>query len=337
MDTSAAGPSHPPDGREECVKPQAGPPPRKRGELGYVDEEGRPEQSRNSSSSPDVVFPPRHPADRDTEQDVVADRNAQSPTQATANPSPSSETASTIDSVSASKQKGRQFFGLFKCDHTHKRPSKIAGIEVPTLMKFIFQVLIICGTVVGWVFVSRLLISMSTDGHTSGSSTIFAHVVFAVATLGQLLLLERRIFRIRAERYAYFHPGEVLPRFRNQHNRHSLPPEAIALAPWNRPPLPTYAAVLAESGRATGDVEDNEIAQQPPPAYGNTRGSTFLLSGFLPENLRSQRPLSMHSTASMLERPASYASRDDEWEVIQNADRARRVEESLARLERAGS
>jgi len=33
-------------------------------------------------------------------------------------------------------------------------------------------------------------------------------------------------------------------------------------------------------------------------------------------------------------RPKSYASRDDEWEEIQNAERAIALEETLAKLQR---
>lgn len=133
---------------------------------------------------------------------------------------------------------------------------------------------------------------------------------------------------MRAQRYAYLHPGEVLPTARR---RGLGTTTGIGIAPWNRPPLPTYARALQESGIGTGDVEDNEIAIVPPPAYGNTRGSRLLLTGFLRESLRAQRPASMHTVASS--RPVSYASRDDDWEVIQDADRARQLEETLTTLE----
>jgi len=58
----------------------------------------------------------------------------------------------------------------------------------------------------------------------------------------------------------------------------------MGFAPWNRPQLPTYAAALGFRG--TGDVEDEAIARPPPPAYGNTRDSTLLLLGSLPENIQ---------------------------------------------------
>ena len=126
----------------------------------------------------------------------------------------------------------------------------------------------------------------------------------------------------------------------------------MGFAPWNRPPLPTYAAALAQSGVGTGDVEDNIIAIPPPPAYGNTRGSTLLLSGFLSDALRAQRPRSNGSVQSQPsqrssqrssrstrsnrdeeDRPKSYMSTDPEWEARCDADRALVLEETLARLE----
>lgn len=166
---------------------------------------------------------------------------------------------------------------------------------------------------------------------SSTSSTIFIHVVFGVALLGQLLFLERRVFLMRAQRYAFVHPGEILPSA-----RHPVVDQSIAFSPWNRPPLPTYAAALAQSGVGTGDVEDHIIAQPPPPAYGNTRGSRLLLAGHLNDTQRAQRPASQMSQQPA-DRPVSYMSHDDEWEVIQDADRALQLEQTLARLEQPSS
>lgn len=90
----------------------------------------------------------------------------------------------------------------------------------------------------------------SDNGNNMGpppfSSLIIVHVAFTVVTLVQLLFLERSIFYARAERYLYKHG---MPR--------SEAGASMSIAPWNRPPLPTYAATLAESGVGTGDVEDN--------------------------------------------------------------------------------
>jgi hypothetical protein len=148
------------------------------------------------------------------------------------------------------------------------------------------------------------------------------------------------VFRLRAERYSYLHHGEVLPTSRRRY----IPDNAnMPLAPWLRPPLPTYAAALAQSGHGTGDVEDHVIAQPPPPAYGHTRGSTLLLSGFLRNSLRvqidegrQQRRASQMSGRSDggRSRPVSYMSHDEGWEEVRNAERARRLEETLDTLER---
>ena len=111
----------------------------------------------------------------------------------------------------------------------------------------------------------------------------------------------------------------------------------MPVAPWLRPPLPTYAAAIASSGVGTGDVEDAEIAQPPPPAYGQTRGSTLILAGFLRNSLRAQareyeddRP---STTSGCGDRPISFVSHDEEWEARRDADRERRIEEALAALE----
>jgi hypothetical protein len=164
-----------------------------------------------------------------------------------------------------------------------------------------------------------------------GTSAIFVHVLFLVVVVTQLVFLERRVFRLRGERYSYLHPGEILPRHRTLP---MSPDTAMSLAPWNRPPLPTYAAALAQTGVGTGDVEDHLIAAPPPPAYGNTRGSTLLLAGYLRDSLRAQQSGSTNSQATLpVERPLSYTSTDQEWEEIRDAERAQRLEETLHRLE----
>jgi hypothetical protein len=153
--------------------------------------------------------------------------------------------------------------------------------------------------------------------------------MFGVALLGQLIMVERRIFRLRAERYTFLHPGEVLPTSR----RHSSSSTSMGIAPWHRPPLPTYAATLAASGHGTGDVEDHLIAAPPPPAYGNTRGSRLILTGFLRDSLRASLRAQRRSTSSQMssksERPLSYVSQ-------RSVHREARIEETLARLEEGG-
>jgi hypothetical protein len=153
--------------------------------------------------------------------------------------------------------------------------------------------------------------------------------VFCIAVIGQLVFLERRIYRLRAERYTFLHPGEMLPRYTER----TLPGGdlSFAFAPWNRPPLPTYAATLAQSGHGTGDVDDHLIAVPPPPAYGNTRGSTLLLSGFLRDSLRAQRPPTIHSEVDV-ERGEGESDNADN-----GANRDDHLQQTLAQLERRSS
>ena len=110
-----------------------------------------------------------------------------------------------------------------------------------------------------------------------------------------------------------------------------------------------YAAVLIESGVGTGDVEDNHIAIVPPPAYGNTRGSTLLLAGFVSAEFQQQARLareargersSMTTVASAesnkssdKSRPMSYVTVDSEWNARCDMNRATYLAETLARLE----
>jgi len=104
-----------------------------------------------------------------------------------------------------------------------------------------------------------------------------------------------------------------------------------------------------ESGVGTGDVEDNRIAVSPPPAYGNTRGSTLILAGFISTELQEQSQhareargeRSSLATVASIEsnktsnksRPASYVTVDSEWDARCDMNRATYLAETLARLE----
>ncbi|KAJ3882550.1 hypothetical protein F5051DRAFT_394083 [Lentinula edodes] len=313
----------------EESRPQAGPLPSKRGEIGFREDLVKEEtvQGEDSSSS----LPERHPADRDsppTSNPASADAPAAIPPTFPGSPASTSDDAST-----SALKKPKTLLSFLK-------RKKFGGIQLGTLIVFAIQLFITFGTIGAWtvagLFLSGKAQSRSNDSTMSAASaTIFVHVIFAVAFLSQCLFLERRIYVMRAQRYAFLHPGEILP-----FSRRGQPvDDSVAFSPWNRPPLPTYAAALAQSGVGTGDVEDHLIAAPPPPAYGNTRGSTLLLSGFLNANLRAQRPISVRTEISQhrQDRPVSYVSDDEEWEVIQNADRARRLEETLTTLERPGN
>ncbi len=337
---------------EELPRPQAGPLPRKRGEIGF--DEGLyniPLEGQASASS--TSLPERHPADRDhaarSEPNApVVDYPPRSP----------SRTESTNTANTAGKRS--IIISFFK----PKRIPTFSGLRLTTLAIFLFQLALFAGTLAGWVLtIQRMQKSMASsfassssgDGSTQAvlsttSAQIFVHVAFGIVALAEIIFLERTIFRLRAERYAYVHPGAILPRSRARTSEERE--MGIAFAPWNRPSLPTYAAALAQSGLGTGDVEDNIIAIPPPPAYGNTRGSTLLLRGFLTDTLRMQRPRSDGSVRSRMserserprrghgagpedeqDRPKSYMSTDPEWEARCDADRTLVLEETLARLE----
>lgn len=234
------------------------------------------------------------------------------------------------------------------------------GVTLVTLVRLPLQVLILAGTVVAWVFITKQIArdskdssTTSADGATSSigaSAGIFVHVTFAITVLAQLIFLERGVFFLRAQRYAYLHPGAARRRGAAGGPQTN---GMISFAPWNRPALPTYAATLAASGVGTGDVEDNMIAIAPPPAYGNTRGSRLLLQGFMRNSLRAAVRNSRASDALSLaelgernreerleapegssrDRPVSYRSTDPDWEERCDAERAMRLAETLERLE----
>ncbi|GAW02245.1 hypothetical protein LENED_003884 [Lentinula edodes] len=264
------------------MRPRAGPLPSKRGEIGFREDLEKEEtvQGEDSSSS----LPERHPADRDSPptSNPAADAPAAIPTTFPGSPASTSDDAST-----SALKKPKTLLSFLK-------RKKFGGIQLGTLIVFAIQLFITFGTIGAWtvagLFLSGKAQSRSNDSTMSAASaTIFVHVIFAVAFL-KILPFSRR--------------GQPVD-------------DSVAFSPWNRPPLPTYAAALAQSGVGTGDVEDHLIAAPPPPAYGNTRGSTLLLSGFLNANLRAQRPISVRTEISQhhQDRPVSYVSDDEEWET----------------------
>lgn len=293
---------------------QAEPLPSKRGEIGYT--EGQIVDTR--AESPIQSLPAHHPADRD----------ALEPIDSSAPHSPPTPSTGKANFISRLKRK--------------KLPS-IYGMQILTLILTLLQFALIGGTVAAWALALKRINrdnNSPIDSGTAGASTsILIHVIFGIAVIGQMVMLERRIFRLRAEWYTHVHPGEILPAHRRLGSSSSIRP--MAFAPWNRPPLPTYAATLVASGHGTGDVEDHIIATPPPPAYGNTRGSVLVLSGYLRNSLRIERPPSVHTDSSQrtylsptsAERPKSYTSSDEQWEEICDAERALALEATLARLE----
>ncbi|KAH9065308.1 hypothetical protein EDB87DRAFT_1049552 [Lactarius vividus] len=304
--------------------PQAGPLPSKRGEIGFI--EGVHTQPVAPAQPVDQdTLPARHPADRLPVPSSGLLNDVPLPPRTSSIPSDTSS----INTVDKPTFRWR------------KKLPKFMGIHFMTLLLICVQISLFAGTIVGWVFAARALgdkfdappPSPDPDGGQNSpppsdhSSSIFVHVAFAVVAIAQLIILERRIYRLRAERYAFKHPGEVLPS--SLRRGHPLGDATIPMAPWSRPPLPTYAAALAASGVGTGDVEDAEIARAPPPAYGKTRGSTLVLAGFLRNSLLVQareheEDRSESRMSNRSDRPVSILSRRDEG----------REERQIADLER---
>jgi len=358
------------------TRPQAGPLPSKRGELGYEEDihgSAQQEQAGEGSGTTEAStpLPERHPADTPLPSDS---ETAQEPNPSTtpistpnASPAESPFTANppnTSAPLNPSGNSSRKLASFLGC----KDIPTYRGMRATTLSLFAFQLGILGGTIAGWiVLIQRMQAAQTSDqqsgqsssgGMSMGSALIFVYVAFAMLTLLQIVFLERCTFRLRAERYGYLHPGEVLPTHRNREQPRN---SGIAFAPWNRPPLPTYAATLAQSGVGTGDVEDNIIAQAPPPAYGEHRSSQLLLRGEIPEQLRAERLHDSRSVRSSMmswlnvrrisvrstggpgpriepdpgehDRPKSYMSTDPEWEEALDADRAAALEETLTKLE----
>lgn len=304
-------------------RPQAGPLPQKRGEIGYTENAQPSPVEEPALPSLVVTMPARHP------MDTSPVPSESPPTAQGQSPSPAAATnAEAEDPMPMQKPNRRGHY---------------AGIRISSWVRFSIQLTVLISTIVAWVLIIVLLGSKLSAGSPptlenptgslpSDTATIFVYVAFAVACLAQLLFLERAIFHMRAERYCYLHPecrvspdGFVAAR--------GVTP-GMSFAPWNRLPLPTYAAALALSGHGTGDVEDNIIAVPPPPAYGNTRDSTLVLAGNPPNHLRHSRVSHRQAIETIPEsRPVSYMTIDEHWEERQNAERARQLEETLARLE----
>lgn len=353
---------------------QADPLPPKVGELGY--EPSRSPVMVQIPAREELVLPARHPADRD---------EAASQTAATQPPSTPPSTSPTPTPAASQNQAPS-----IKKSWT-KRLS-VGGISPLTILRIFILLAFLGGTGAAWgITIQRfgsiknpnLFGSSDNNSGTSDnsggdsnsnngddsqdssgfnpaafSSLVIIHISFTIVSLVELLFLERSIFHARAERYIHVH---------GMSRRTVLAAASMGIAPWNRPPLPTYAAALAETGVGTGDVEDNLIAIPPPPAYGNTRGSVLLLAGHLRESLlrniarnsqqsnqsgssrpnsrstptnnrgeangRSSIPTPRELEEGTRSRPLSY----DASEEMDNAKRARDLEVALSRLETRSS
>jgi len=290
----------PPDGMPstnglgvESPRPQADPLPSKRGEIGYKTVEP-PTDIIHTLNTDDL--PTSHSVDRNPNAIII----------------PPAQSSS---STSITKPNGvLDFFKL-------QGGPTLGGLRLYTLVIFTAQITFLGGTVTAWVFASKRLALTAEKNRTSFGypQLIAVHIIFIVIILIQLVFLERLLSRLREERYNHVHHGAILP-----HHRLSRSSATSSVAPWNRPPLPTYAAALSQSGVATGDVEDHIIPVLPPPAYNNTRGSTLVLSA-LPRNSLSR--------FSGTGRHLSYVIRDEQRVQVQNVESVRRLEESMDRLD----
>lgn len=291
---------------DETIRIEVPPLPFKIGEIGYVENaEARTEVEPRADEF--IHMPARHPADRDTVTAIPAI------------PAAAPSVASLQDPSARSQPKLN--------DQRIWNKRIFSGFRLGTFIVFVLHVFLFVLIVIGWAMAAAAL---SKSNSLLANATLFFHVVFALLCIFQFVFLVRRIYGLRVERYIFLHPGELLPS-----DRRNRPP-ILTFSPWNRPPLPTYAAAVAQSGISTGDVEDHLIAAPPPPAYGNTRGSRLLSSGLLRNSLLVQRPLSQQSSISQTQAPGglhlSYASRYEPRGETVEEERERRLEETLERL-----
>jgi len=294
---------------------QADPLPLKRGEIGYI-------EAVDSEPPTDILhtlnlydLPTRHSVDRNPSPIVSPHAVIIPPAHSEVVTSPSSDQLSSPASIA--KPKGMLDF--FK----QQGPPALGGFRLYTLIILAVQLTLLAGTVTGWVFASKHLSVLAERNNQSSFGyppTIPVHIVFIIVILIQLVYLERLLCRLRDERYNYLHHGGILP----LHRRILRSSVASVFSPWNQPPLPTYAAALLQSGVATGDVEDHIIAGSPPPAYDHTRGSPLVLSGFLQNS-----PSRESGTGGR----GSDVNWDEQRDQVQNAERVRQLEETMARLE----
>jgi hypothetical protein len=251
------------------LRQEAGPLPQKRGEIGFI--EGVHHQPELQVPPIAITLPSRHPADSGV------DLEAQIASASTVPITPASVATRNRNSTASVRSSQPDAAKENKCSHT------VAGLQLTTLSLCAFQLSIVSACIGLWIVAIR---SLSKNTTTAPTLIVSLHVIFVIVLIAQLIFLERTVFKLRVQRYAYLFPGENIP----MQARAGVPTPVIAFAPWNRPPLPTYAAALAQSGAGTGDVEDHLIAAPPPPAYGITRGSRLILAGHMRQSILAQRP-----------------------------------------------
>ena len=209
--------------------------PQKIGEIGF--QEGVHVEVERPTDDNVESLPPRHPADRGNTPPPPPGDPESSSSQRDAPPRPQSPSTRS-ETSSLHKSFGSGSFLL--SPRLYMRRKKIGGVRLSTVCRLILQILLLCGTIAAWVL---LALKMKNDlsqpvnqapqsqnsnpQNSSGpsafsSASVFIHITFAFTTLAQLIFLERCIFLVRAPRYAYKHPGQVLPRHGRNFSNSSL-------------------------------------------------------------------------------------------------------------------
>ena len=204
------------------TRPQADPLPTKRGEIGYRESLNPPAPS-NAETGSEVtaqqnVVPARHPADRELP------------------PAPSGLGPSPITNASNNQSSARSRPSTSP-PLTFRQRSTKRGVRSSTIFLLVTQGSLLLLTIALWIILARLVLPSSVAGRQIGLN-VCIHMTFVTCTVVQVVLLERVIFRYRAERYAMLHPGEIVPDLFNRGEQVSV---RLALAPWNRPSLPTVS------------------------------------------------------------------------------------------------
>lgn len=160
---------------------------------------------------------------------------------------------------------------------------RLGGICNNTISRICYLVLIVGVLAAAWVLSVRA-IEMSPDPNQNGeqegpgsslSSTVFIHIVFAISTLALLITLYQTVLQVLAERRAFAHPHDVLPRY------NTYEADSDNYAPLRTRMRPLWLSGTLREGRTAPAVDADVPAMvgPPPPAYGRTRGSTLLLKG----------------------------------------------------------
>ena len=205
---------------QTASRPQAGPLPSKRGEIGYGEDLHGRDRDRNLGSgianngsvrsvtplAPDRDAPPAI----DTSTESATTDVPLTPVPAAAAASELSEPPTSGSSLSSLHSKSKRLFRV-------RKVPTYGGLLATTLAIFTIQCLCIIGTVAAWAL-AIMSITKSQRSHSSSNSsdgsqqtgdvsgfsatTISINVIFAIVTIVQLIFLERRIFTLRAERYS---------------------------------------------------------------------------------------------------------------------------------------